>query len=280
MRTGRLTHVVMRKAGSPLAASFFTVDMEMKLKACSPQPRLTATRSTPCFGHTPHILAWDGHPWPPRQIRNVGLPAPARAKPSASNPCRVAFPSGADCVALPAPIAGALRVASPRPRINECACARPPRGSLSHPGRTILPTRGSPWLVTCWGSRSLPLRLHGVPPRAFSLPSDSWYSGQQVSCRSGRLRDESEQGPARRRCGTDGAGDEALRCACLSQLGQRGWSDTQLLPVVLECSSPHAQGTDIRIPCWHGCVSQGRTSPGTGGQTAAKTSPRPRPPRC
>lgn len=160
------------------------------------------------------MLASDRRPWPPRQIRHVGLSAPVRPEPSASNPHRAAFSSGADCVALPAPIAGALRVASPPcPGINECARTASPRLPLSLAWTRVarsFPREGQrgPWLAGEVEVCPCILKSRSGPC-AFSLPlwpGDPRYSGQQVCCGSGRVRGESEQGPASRLRGTGSAG--------------------------------------------------------------------------
>lgn len=160
------------------------------------------------------MLASDRRPWPPRQIRHVGFSAPVRPEPSASNPHRAAFSSGAECVALPAPIAGALRVASPPcPGINECARTAAPRLPLSLARTRVarsFPREGQrgPWLAGEVEVCPCILKSRSGP-RAFSLPlgpGDPRYSGQQVCCGSGRVRGESEQGPASRLRGTGSAG--------------------------------------------------------------------------
>lgn len=162
-----------------------------------------------------------------------------------------------------------FRSPPPHPTINECVRGRPPRGSLSRAQTRVarsFPCGGQRGPVTRWEIGSLSLHLQEPrPPRAISLrlrPGDPRYSGQQVSCRSGCLRHQSEQGPASRLCGTGSRGEEALRCTCLSQLGQCGRRDTLLLLVV------QVTGV-VRIACWRGCVSHEMTSSGTRGQTAA-----------
>lgn len=145
MRTGRLTRMARRKAGSPSAVSFFMVDVVMKLKARSPQPR--SHRPAPPPPPSPvlgtRLTSWPqtaAH-GPPDRSGTWASQAPARA-PSPPPRTPAASPShGAQTVWL---FQRRSRVLSesppPRPWINECACAWPPRGS---PSRTQTGVAGS-----------------------------------------------------------------------------------------------------------------------------------------
>lgn len=101
----------------------------------------------------------------------------------------------------------------PCPGINECARTAAPRLPLSLARTRVarsFPREGQrgPWLAGEVEVCPCILKSRSGPC-AFSLPlwpGDPRYSGQQVCCGSGRVRGESEQGPASRLRGTGSAG--------------------------------------------------------------------------